>query len=130
MRQKGATTIFFDSMDKEYLVTANQWNEDEESNVHTKSKTSDAYFQHHRKNYRIDFVLAAKNKHPISDRVIENNHRREKYFQNLKKKHLKISKPLISIVSLIFLGLKDSHYCSDRFRRTSRNARKIFLIKI
>ena len=67
-------------------------------------KTSDKHFRHREEKLKIDFVLAAKNvqKDSMTEREKENEKRRRTYFRKLRKKHLKISKRFVSIVSVLF----------------------------
>ncbi|XP_066923434.1 anoctamin-7-like [Clytia hemisphaerica] len=62
-------------------------------------KKSNKHFQHKKQKLNIDFVLAAKNfdrYDDLTEKKRELDYLRKKYFHNLKKKRLKISKPFMS----------------------------------
>ena len=69
-------------------------------------KKSNKHFQHKKQKLNIDFVLAAKNFDRYDDLTEKNrelDYLRKKYFHNLKKKRLKISKPFLSQVKGVII---------------------------
>lgn len=65
-------------------------------------RVSEKHFTHRNQHLRIDFVLAANNL--LEDLPEEQNiFRRRTFFNNLRKKHLKISSPYLSHVSRFYI---------------------------